>query len=70
MSDMNNIVDLSGLRQPVHYTVYVSHAWSGELTVEVHDISTDQRSRDAAANALRRAADMLSDPSKQTEIPA
>lgn len=56
---MGNIIDLSDRREPVCYTVEVTHAWDGTVSVEVHNIAADPRSRKLAADALLRAAVML-----------
>ena len=53
------VISLSERRQPVRYTMHVTHHWDGTLELFVEDVGDDQRSRDAAANALRRAADLV-----------
>lgn len=50
------IVDLADRRPPVCYTVRVTQSWDGGLTVFIEDVADDQRSREAVAHALERAA--------------
>lgn len=53
------VIDLGGKRPPVVYTVSICQGWDGSLSVEVHDLQDDPRSRHAVADAMRRAADQL-----------
>jgi hypothetical protein len=53
------VVDLSARRQPVTYTVTITHHWDDSLEVFVADVADDQRSRASVADALRRAAEMF-----------
>lgn len=54
---MSEVVDLNAKRAPVHYTVRLSHHWDGRVEVFVEDVADDERSRDAVADALAKAAD-------------
>lgn len=56
---MGDVVDLDGHRPPVQYDVTIIQDYDGGLVVRVHDVGTDTRSREAAASALRRAADLV-----------
>lgn len=62
-----SVVDLAQHRPPVCYTVRLTDHWDGTLQVFVEDVSDDDRSRASVAHALRRAADMLENPSYTTE---
>lgn len=53
------VVSINALRKPVTYTIRLRQGWEGELAVWVQDIADDERSRKAAADAMRRAADMI-----------
>lgn len=46
--------------KPVHYTVHVSHDEHG-FSVRVMDVSDNQQSRERVAEALRKAADLITD---------
>lgn len=54
---MSDVVDLSAHRSPVNYTVRISQHWDGRVEVLVEDVADDDRSREAVADALTRAAD-------------
>lgn len=60
-----SVVDLSARRAPVLYSVHVTHHWDGEVEVSVEGISSDERSRAVASEALLTAAEMLASPSCQ-----
>jgi len=53
---MTDIVDLNKKRKPVTYTVHVTHHWDGIVETFVEDVSDDDRSRGAVAEALERVA--------------
>lgn len=53
---MTEVVDLSKRRQPVTYTVTITHHWDDSLEVFVADLADDDRSRASVADALYRAA--------------
>lgn len=53
------VVSLAARRKPVTYTVRLRQGWEGELAVWVTGVVDDARSRQAVADALRRAADMI-----------
>ena len=52
-----SVIDLGKHRAPVTYTVTITHHWDDTLEVFVQDVSDDERSRAAVADALRRAAE-------------
>lgn len=52
---MSEIVELSARRQPVNYTVRITHHWDDRLEVFVEDVADDDRSRASVADALQRA---------------
>jgi len=54
---MSDVIDLGKRRHPVTYTVTITHHWDDTLEIFVADLADDQRSREAVADALRRAAD-------------
>lgn len=56
---MADIVELAHKRPPVCYTVRLVQHWDGRLEVHVEDLADDDRSRQAVADALDRAAEML-----------
>lgn len=49
------VISIGAYCKPVTYTVQLR----GELTIWVHDVTDDPRSRQALADALRRAAEMI-----------
>ncbi len=53
------VISIGAYRKPVTYTVRLRQGYEGELAVWVQDIADDSRSRKAAADAMRRAADMI-----------
>ena len=54
---MGDILDLGKRRQPVTYTVTITHHWDDTLEIFVADVADDPRRREAVADALQRAAD-------------
>lgn len=56
---LGNVVSLASRRQPVTYTVRLRQDYEGGLAVWVEGVADDERSREAVADALRRAADMI-----------
>ena len=59
MSGGCGVISIGAYRKPVTYTVRIRQGYEGELAVWVQDIADDPRSRKAAAEAMRRAADMI-----------
>lgn len=53
------ILDLADHRAPVCYTVHFIQHWDGRMEIRVEDLSDDERSRKALADAMRRAAHHL-----------
>lgn len=53
------VISLASRRPAVNYTIRIRQGWDGELAVLVEDIARDSRSRKAAADAMRRAADLI-----------
>lgn len=53
------VVSIGAYRKPVEYTVRLRQGYEGELTIWVDDVADDPRSRQAVADALRRAADLI-----------
>jgi len=56
---MSDVISLADRRPPVCYTVRIVHRWDDSLEVLVEDIASDERSRASAADAMRRAADLI-----------
>lgn len=57
--NMGEIINLSSKQQDVRYSVHITQCFDGHLEVFVEDISSDAESRKRAAEAMRRAADMI-----------
>ena len=53
---MSDIISLNERRQPVVYTVQITHHWDGTVETLVEGVSDDERSKEAVARALERAA--------------
>lgn len=53
---MGNIIDLAARRDAVTYTVTITQHWDGRIESYVHDVSDDERSRYAVADALMKVA--------------
>ena len=51
-----NVVDLSSKRQPVTYTLVITHHWDGHFEFTVLDVADDERSQQAVGYALKQAA--------------
>jgi hypothetical protein len=47
-----NIIDLAEKRPSVHYTINIEHKWDGSLSIFVHDLEEDERSKKALAWTL------------------
>ena len=56
---MGNVIELAKRRQAVWWTVRIGQHWDDSLEVFVEDIGSDDRSRQSAAAAMRRAADLI-----------
>ncbi len=54
-----SVINLADRRQPVSYTVRITHNWDGSLEVFVEDVADDERSRQSVADALARAASVF-----------
>jgi hypothetical protein len=54
---MTDVINLSGRRQPVTYTVTITHHWDGTIETFVHDVSDDERSRASVGDVLVRVAE-------------
>lgn len=63
---MSELIDLADHRPPVCYTVRLAQHWDGRLEIFVEDVSDDERSRKAVADALRRAANHIDSDAKFT----
>lgn len=64
---MPEVIKLSGRRPPVCYSVHIIQHWDDRLEVFVDDIASDERSRRSAADAMRRAADLIENPDIEPE---
>lgn len=53
---MTDVINLSAYREPVTYTIDVTHHWDGRIEIEVGGIADDPRSKREAAKALLEAA--------------
>lgn len=53
------VVELGDRRPKVCYTVRLTQDYIGGLTVFVEDVADDPRSRQAVADALRKAAELI-----------
>jgi len=51
------VIDLSTKRQPVTYTLVITHHWDGHFEFTVLDVADDERSREAVGYALKKAAE-------------
>lgn len=56
---MASVINLGDHRPDVNWTVHIRQGWDGTLAVLVEDISSDIESRKRAADAMRRAADLI-----------
>ena len=54
-----SVINLADRRQPVSYTVRITHHWDDRLEVFVEDVADDERSRQSVADALARAASVF-----------
>lgn len=57
--DASTVINLGARRPLVHYTVRLTQDYEGYLSVLVDDVQDDPRSRQAVADALKRAAEMI-----------
>lgn len=53
------VINMNSHREPVIYSIHVTHHWGGEVEVEVEGLTDNGRSHRAAAEALREAAAVL-----------
>jgi len=53
---MSDIISLAAYREPVTYTIDVTHHWDGKIEISVSGIMDDPRSKREAAKALLEAA--------------
>lgn len=56
------VIQLSDHREPVSYTVHVTHHWDDRVEIWLEGVAQDQRSREAVAHALRSAAVLAGNP--------
>jgi hypothetical protein len=52
------VIDLSTKRQPVTYTLVITHHWDGHFEFTVLDVDDDKRSQEAVGHALKKAAEV------------
>ena len=50
------VIDLAKKRQPVTYTLVITHHWDGHFEFTVLDVADDPRSKEAVGYALKQAA--------------
>lgn len=50
------VIDLSAKRQPVTYTLVITHHWDGHFEFTVLDVADDERSKESVGYALKQAA--------------
>ena len=62
---MSEVINLAEHREPVTYTVTITHHWDDTLEVWVHDLQEDERSREAVWEALERIVNQH----KRNELP-
>lgn len=53
------VIELGDRRPKVHYTVRLTQDYEGGLSVLIEDVQDDPRSRQAVADALRKAAELI-----------
>lgn len=70
MTEATNIVDLSKKRDPVKYTIHLTHHWDGKLEIWVDDVSDTERSRESIAWALDQAAAAMRSDAKSEMTPS
>jgi hypothetical protein len=51
-----SVIDLANKRQPVTYTLVITHHWDGHFEFTVLDVADDERSQKAVGYALKQAA--------------
>jgi hypothetical protein len=51
-----SVIELSTKRQPVTYTLVITHHWDGHFEFTVLDVADDERSRESVGHALKQAA--------------
>ena len=51
------IIDLATKRQPVTYTLIITHHWDGHFEFTVLDVADDERSQESVGYALKKAAE-------------
>lgn len=52
-----SVIDLASKRQPVTYTLIITHHWDGDFEFTVLDVADDKRSQKAVGYALKKAAE-------------
>jgi dsRNA-specific ribonuclease len=52
-----SVIDLAAKRQPVTYTLVITHHWDGHFEFTVLDVADDERSQEAVGYALKKAAE-------------
>ena len=52
-----SVIDLAAKRQPVTYTLVITHHWDGYFEFTVLDVADDERSQEAVGYALKKAAE-------------
>lgn len=52
-----SVIDLASKRQPVTYTLVITHHWDGNFEFAVLDVADDERSQKAVGYALKKAAE-------------
>ena len=51
------VIDLAKKRQPVTYTLVITHHWDGTFEFTVLDVADDERSQESVGYALKKAAE-------------
>lgn len=51
---MSKVINLADHREPVTYTLTITHHWDGTLEIYVDGVEDDERSRESVWDALDR----------------
>jgi len=51
------VINLSSKREPVIYTLIITHHWDGTFEFTVLDVADDERSQESVGYALKKAAE-------------